>query len=207
MRCPISCRKVKELKEAKEWLEDFCSQLIRERKKGEKYKRDLDCLGKLSEMGYHLLSHISKDGRNYVVVMEKYEAYTKVIDSIRTAYLFEIPKCEICEQIGRIHFHYCENCSIYIDDFLMSIEDVGYGTMLLESIISFARASGFQHIRGIISPVDFSREDKLRHFYSKFGFEITDRQTCRGLHLNLNGDQGKQKDNKGNVYCNRQIIF
>ena len=67
----------------------------------------------------------------------------------------------------------------------------GYGTMMMEKLLEFARENHFSYIHGNLSIVDADHKDRLHHFYSKFGFTIAEYPELQGnyygkieLHLN-----------------------
>lgn len=49
----------------------------------------------------------------------------------------------------------------------------GYGTMMMNELLSYAQKNGFSHLYGNLSEVDYDHKERLFHFYQKFGFEIT----------------------------------
>lgn len=50
----------------------------------------------------------------------------------------------------------------------------GYGTLMMQKLISFAKENRYKTIYGHLSTVDLDHKDRLYHFYEKFGFEITE---------------------------------
>lgn len=50
----------------------------------------------------------------------------------------------------------------------------GYGTLMMQKLISYAKENGYKTIYGHLSTVDLDHKDRLYHFYEKFGFEITE---------------------------------
>ncbi len=52
----------------------------------------------------------------------------------------------------------------------------GYGTLMMQKLISFAKENGYKTIYGHLSTVDLDHKDRLYHFYKKFGFEITENE-------------------------------
>ena len=51
--------------------------------------------------------------------------------------------------------------------------DKGIGTEMMNALIEYARNNNYSEITGDLSVVDADHKDRLHHFYSKFGFEIT----------------------------------
>lgn len=60
--------------------------------------------------------------------------------------------------------------SILIGDIISRIENKGYGSLVLRSIIDLAKSIEAKEITGKLSSVDSDRFDKLKHFYIKHGF-------------------------------------
>ncbi len=57
----------------------------------------------------------------------------------------------------------------------------GYGTLMMNELIQYAREHGHTHLYGNLSEVDNDHRDRLFHFYQKFGFEITIYPEPQGL--------------------------
>lgn len=74
--------------------------------------------------------------------------------------------------------------NIYIDDFTVDArrQSQGYGSIVMEQLIKYAKCLKAPYISGELSPVDIGTGDdddtkcknreRLFHFYSKFGFSI-----------------------------------
>lgn len=65
-----------------------------------------------------------------------------------------------------------ENRQIKIGDITCKKNNRGYGSLMMEKLIDFAKANKFDVITGWLSYVDKEHEKRLYHFYRKFGFEI-----------------------------------
>lgn len=61
---------------------------------------------------------------------------------------------------------------ITISDIECEKKNKGYGSLMMKSLIEFARQNGFAYISGWLSKVDCDHVERLYHFYQKFGFEI-----------------------------------
>lgn len=66
---------------------------------------------------------------------------------------------------------------IYLVDIWIAEVDSnkGYGSILMKSLIKYAKLNDFNEIYGKLSPVDNDSEEHIKrrnHFYKKFGFEI-----------------------------------
>lgn len=66
-----------------------------------------------------------------------------------------------------------ENKLIKIGNITCEKSNRGYGTLMMTKLIEYAKANGFKDIIGWMSYVEKEHEDRLYHFYQKFGFEIT----------------------------------
>ena len=75
-----------------------------------------------------------------------------------------------------------EKSELFIGDFTSDIEDRGYGSILLRSVVKLAELLGSNAITGNLSPADSDHFDKLLYLYEKFGFEV-----------NIRGDHGTIK--------------
>lgn len=74
--------------------------------------------------------------------------------------------CMICE----IHK---ESKSIKICDIHSEKKNKGYGSLMMQKLIEFAKQKDFIYIDGWLSRVDYDHKERLLHFYQKFEFEIT----------------------------------
>lgn len=69
---------------------------------------------------------------------------------------------------------------IHIGDILPLPEDSkqrfnkGYGSALIQTLLKYAEEKGFPRIVGNLSAEDLDHRDRLHHFYTKFGFTITE---------------------------------
>ncbi|MBD5488051.1 MAG: GNAT family N-acetyltransferase [Lachnospiraceae bacterium] len=61
---------------------------------------------------------------------------------------------------------------ITIGDITCKKNNKGYGSLMMAKLIEFAKVNDFQGINGWLSHVDMEHEERLYHFYQKFGFEI-----------------------------------
>lgn len=50
----------------------------------------------------------------------------------------------------------------------------GYGSLMMQELIAYAKENGYKIICGNLSKVDLDHKERLHHFYEKFGFEITE---------------------------------
>ena len=76
-------------------------------------------------------------------------------------------------------------CTIKSDDTIL-IGDIrhrkdknlckGYGTVMMQKLITYAKENGYKTIYGRLSTVDLDHKNRLHHFYEKFGFDITENE-------------------------------
>lgn len=86
------------------------------------------------------------------------------------------------------------DCRIWEDEKRISIGDIqckknnkGYGSLMMEKLIEYAKQHGFTSIDGWLSKVDFNHAERLYHFYHKFDFEIIPNEdTCKFADIKLN---------------------
>lgn len=65
---------------------------------------------------------------------------------------------------------------ISIIDIVCENINMGYGTMMLEALIRYARRRRFKYIDGALIKEDYDHKERLYHFFQKFGFEIIQNQ-------------------------------
>lgn len=157
--------------------------IIRERNGLERCRNSLDSLCQLASEGYRILGIEQLHTIYYVVLMTPVGSSQQ--DTGRMIYLYRLPFSHRQDYICKMGLHFTATCSAYISDWASHVPNMGYGSMLMKHLISFLRSSGFRTLTGSISPVDYDHEEKLRHFYTKFGFKITDCPDRRALHLDI----------------------
>lgn len=64
------------------------------------------------------------------------------------------------------------NKTITICDIWCEKNNRGYGSLMMEALIDYARQQGITSIEGWLSSVDVDHIERLYHYYQKFGFEI-----------------------------------
>ena len=50
----------------------------------------------------------------------------------------------------------------------------GYGSLMMEKLLDYAKETDFNYIYGNLSEVDLDHKERLYHFYRKHGFIITE---------------------------------
>ena len=74
---------------------------------------------------------------------------------------------------------------LYIDDFLVTEQNIGNGSLLMENLIKYTKSQDFMYIYGMLSPVDKDHFDKLYYFYKKHGFEVSFDSNRESGHIKL----------------------
>lgn len=68
--------------------------------------------------------------------------------------------------------------TILIGDIIHDNQDAdynkGYGTLMVERLVAYARETGYSYIYGNLSKVDLDHKERLHHFYKKLGFRVTE---------------------------------
>ncbi|MBJ8107908.1 MULTISPECIES: hypothetical protein [Bacillus cereus group] len=83
---------------------------------------------------------------------------------------------------------------LFIEDILITKENVGNGSIAMEYLIKVAKEIGVPCIKGSISPVDIGHFDRLEHFYKKFGFKVNfnEKRTGGNIMLELNDSDNRE---------------
>jgi hypothetical protein len=103
-----------------------------------------------------------------------------------TVSLYPLPYAEYDRPICNMDISYVSKSrTAHIEDWYSEIENMGYGSVLMTHLVKYLKIAGYLYLTGYICPVDFDHEDKLRHFYTKFGFEITTYPDRRVIKLQL----------------------
>lgn len=172
-RCKENCTAYSTALDAVKILHAQCKELTTS-------KKDSESLATLSALGYLILG-VDEAKRFSVATVIRPDG-----DDDRKVQLYSLPYDNFSTPLCDMDITYKpETRSAYIIDWHSKYENEGYGSILMTRLIAFLRMSGFLYLTGIISFVDFGHEDKLRHFYTKFGFEITDHPNKRTLKLSL----------------------
>lgn len=107
-------------------------------------------------------------------------------DQWRTVSLYPLPYSEYTRPICNMDLRYVSKYrTAYIEDWYCEIKNMGYGSILMTHLVNYLKIAGYLYLTVDICPTDFDHEDKLRHFYTKFGFEITDYLDRRAIKLQL----------------------
>ncbi|MBQ9166920.1 MAG: GNAT family N-acetyltransferase [Oscillospiraceae bacterium] len=201
MRCPINCSKYQEANEAVKILSNRNKTLRAEKNALLEKARMMDSLQVLADKGYQIIGI----EQNCVIAM--WPIPINVWESDRHFYLFKLPFEHHSDYICRLHLEYRANCRASIMDWTSKVHNQGYGSLMMKHLINFLRASGIRYVTGSIAKTDFDHEVKLRHFYTKFGFKITDYENSRGLHLDLFNEQVFPLKHEGHLVCCRSDTY
>lgn len=100
--------------------------------------------------------------------------------------LYRLPYAKYARPICNMDIKCNSVCrSVHIVDWYCENENMGYGSILMKNLINYLKTADYSVLTGSICPRDFDHEDKLRHFYTKFGFQIKDHPHSRSLKLEL----------------------
>lgn len=61
---------------------------------------------------------------------------------------------------------------ITISDITCSKNNKEYGSLMMKTLVEFAKDGQYDYIDGWLSKSDLDHKDRLLHFYRKFGFKI-----------------------------------
>lgn len=96
----------------------------------------------------------------------------------RTGALLMVRLCVNDYRSARIQCVIESDSTILIGDILHHNEDSdynkGYGTLMMEHLLAYAKEHGYGYIYGNLSEVDLDHKERLHHFYEKFGFKVTE---------------------------------
>ena len=89
--------------------------------------------------------------------------------------LLFIDMCIKSRRVARIQCVLGSDNSILISDIIHNAHEYnkGYGSHMMETLLTYAKQHGYTRIYGNLSTVDSDHLDRLLHFYKKFGFAIT----------------------------------
>ena len=203
--CPFECKKVKATREVIRTLKDERQSLRQEKRSLLEYSDRLESLRQLSADGNQILGVGSHLGLDYVVVMSP--VAIDQWNENREVFLYRLPVTNRWRQVCHLSMMYHGSCFVEIIDWNCTEPNKGYGSILMTHLLNFLRASGVRHVYGSINYTDFKNEAKLRHFYTKFGFQITDYKMSRSIHLNLFNEQIFHLRHDGHTVCVRSNTY
>ena len=61
----------------------------------------------------------------------------------------------------------------------------GYGSLMMENLLAYAKEHNFSYIYGNLSKVDLDHKERLHHFYRKFGFAVTEYPERQGNYYGI----------------------
>ena len=118
-----------------------------------------------------MLTNLFKGRRNAPPVVQT--VTIRILDSLLTVVL-----CVNDRQTAKIQCVTEADHAILIGDIQhtnnASDFNKGYGTVMMENLITYAKENGYTYLYGNLSRVDLSHKERLHHFYQKFGFSITE---------------------------------
>lgn len=98
----------------------------------------------------------------------------------RTWYVKEFIHLNSCNQACLMLTEYIDD-TVEIVDIYSTLENKGYGTILLQELTQYASKKSYKKIIGELSPVDRYNREKQIHFYTKNGFSISNNSIQKSL--------------------------
>ena len=201
MECPFNCRKNKYLSDRITLLRAELRQQKTQCRELQHSQATLESLFHLISDGYQILSIEKRGSDFYCTYLLPF--YPQRQDNTRAIYLCKLPYQASSDWIAVIYLSFRPCCSVRITDIQVRRINQGFGSMLMRDSIAFLRSAGFRTVTGTICPTDFDHEDRLRHFYSKFGFDIRDTGNTRSLLLSLTDKPVVPIEKNGVTVCCR----
>lgn len=202
MQCPLNCKKVTALTSK---ISDFVLEKTQRSRDELLFQQITESIFKITNEGHQIL-WTGKNGSSYYVIF-MFRLSESTYDSTRLIYLCTLPYRDTRSWCAIISLEYKGCCQAHIGEIEARPQRRGYGSILMEHTLSYLRSAGFQTVTGIISPADFGHEEMLRHFYGKFGFEITNYPNERHLHLDLFDEKTPTLEKDGITACCRSAGY
>ena len=121
--------------------------------------------------------------KDTVIAMRKENGFTQIIGfqnrDISETYFYQLgsridSSYPRTKSLGAMYLFDRGNKTVVLHDWHVRDEDRGHGTYFLSSVQQYLRENGYYCVSGKIRPVDYCRLDKLKHLYTKLGFQIKD---------------------------------
>jgi hypothetical protein len=74
----------------------------------------------------------------------------------------------------KLMFRYIQIDHIHIEDVLVKHNNIGNGSIIMNSLILYANKCGIKKITGSLSSVDDDHKARRDNYYKKFGFDVKD---------------------------------
>ena len=133
-----------------------------------------------------------KNEINYDGKIKEFYLYGYTLDMSENEIINSAPIIEMwCEPKYNANLGYLE--SIFIIDFMAKpfYINKGYGSLIMSELIRYSKSLDVYYISGNLSSVDIGENDsdlskkknreRVYHFYSKFGFEISDKANTKDI--------------------------
>lgn len=127
-------------------------------------------LNDMTENKYHLLDYAVNKVNDFVIVAMKNNAI----------YLFGCPYKTIM-YAPKLMFHLIGQNHIHIDDILVRHKNVGNGSIMMKSLLKFAKTHNISLITGDLSSIDDDHKARRNHYYEKFGFQVKSTYITKNL--------------------------
>lgn len=188
--CPFHCKKyITQKKHADDylcWADSLKTELRKLQEEQQALREQIQAINdilSITENGYQLLG-VAQPGSEVVAT---FIARFVPGNRERTVFLCKLPITGLAEfdfiRDMRIRLKGTE--AVFLVDWGSKIQDRGYGSIMMKHLICYLQSAGFERLTGSISHVDFDHLEKLIHFYTKFGFQITERENSYDLLLDL----------------------
>lgn len=160
--CPLHCKKIKAAEADMEILQQAVCDT-------NAYKRLYDHLSKMLLGGYILLGLNHINGR-YVAVAKKQMPKSDTFDIS----LYDVSASFLYSRICVMSVELIDEQTVKIIDWYSYIENEGYGSYFFRTVLAYFRNQGYLYVRGFIGIADYDHQEKLKHIYKKFGFDVSD---------------------------------
>lgn len=159
--CPFYCKKLKSAESDIENLQQVAESFIA-------YKNIYNHLIQILVDGQIILGLTHIDNLPVVVAMRKSNDGCS-----RDIFLYDASDSLSRACICKMFLEFIDDQTVKIADWYSYVENRGYGSYFLQTVINYLRREGYSYIRGFIGVADYDHLEKLYHLYGKFGFEIT----------------------------------
>ena len=203
--CPFSCKKYKNACYDRDVALLAAEKLSDSRKELLCAQKSLESLLLLARTGYQIIGTAQDHDSACVVFMDPVNSHKW--EKSRTVWLHKMPFQHRQEWVCFMSLDILPNCQVHIHELQCRYPNKGYGSILMTQLIQYLRTAGFRTLTGAIVPTDYEHEKKLRHFYSKFGFQITDFPDRRALVLDLYTAKTSELLENGCTVCCRSDSY
>lgn len=151
------------------------------------YQAKLDLFKELYSNNEIVLSFKEHNGYDTIVtVLTEYSRHVSKFSMTFHAYIIQGNKLKKMQTLFTDVFMNENNeYRIHIVDFVGRVNE-GYGSIVMSQFLEYIKSLPVKTISGWLSPVDLNRSEEhkelLFHFYTKFGFQITENNNTYNIH-------------------------